>query len=282
MGSTPALATEDIAMGLRVTVVSAKEKCFAETLETVGRIVARDEILVRPEIEGLLVSEVLVEDGARIKEGQVLARLSRADGQPGSPPAAATIKSPASGVVSYRGAQMHVVASARGEPLFRVIVAGELELQTEIPAQWVSKLAPNQSAAIEIPGRDVITGHVRSVPVVIDQKTQISTARIFLGDQKLPLGTFAKALVTVGESCGPSVPLSAVIYEANGAIVQVIRGNRIETRRVQVGLFSESKIEIRDGLKAGDVVVARAGAFLREGDPVRPVMVKDPSSNSAR
>jgi HlyD family secretion protein len=29
--------------------------------------------------------------------------------------------------------------------------------------------------------------------------------------------------------------------------------------------------EIRDGLQEGDIVLARAGALLREGDPVRPV-----------
>jgi HlyD family secretion protein len=31
------------------------------------------------------------------------------------------------------------------------------------------------------------------------------------------------------------------------------------------------QVEIRDGLTEGDMVVARAGALLREGDPVRPV-----------
>ena len=29
---------------------------------------------------------------------------------------------------------------------------------------------------------------------------------------------------------------------------------------------------MREGLNEGDIVVARAGALLREGDPVRPVM----------
>jgi hypothetical protein len=36
--------------------------------------------------------------------------------------------------------------------------------------------------------------------------------------------------------------------------------------------MSGGNIEVRDGLNEGDVVVARAGALLREGDPVRPVM----------
>jgi len=53
--------------------------------------------------------------------------------------------------------------------------------------------------------------------------------------------------------------------------VQVVKRDRIETRRVEVGLMSGGQIEIRDGLTEGDDVVARAGALLREGDQVRPV-----------
>jgi HlyD family secretion protein len=36
-------------------------------------------------------------------------------------------------------------------------------------------------------------------------------------------------------------------------------------------LMAAGQVEIREGLTEGDVVVARAGALLREGDPVRPV-----------
>jgi len=58
-------------------------------------------------------------------------------------------------------------------------------------------------------------------------------------------------------------------------VVQVIRRNRVETKRVEIGLMSGGNIEVRDGLNEGDVVVARAGALLREGDPVRPVMAAE-------
>jgi HlyD family secretion protein len=54
-------------------------------------------------------------------------------------------------------------------------------------------------------------------------------------------------------------------------VVQVVRGGRGETRRVETGLMSAGQVEIRDGIQEGDIVVARAGALLREGDPVRPV-----------
>ena len=37
------------------------------------------------------------------------------------------------------------------------------------------------------------------------------------------------------------------------------------------GLMSAGQVEITSGLTEGDIVVARAGALLREGDPVRAV-----------
>ena len=40
-----------------------------------GSLVAREEILVGPEVEGLRITEVLADEGARVKKGDVLARL---------------------------------------------------------------------------------------------------------------------------------------------------------------------------------------------------------------
>ena len=65
------------------------------------------------------------------------------------------------------------------------------------------------------------------------------------------------------------MPLTAVLYGPAGTVVQVVRRARVETRRVEVGLMSGGQVEIREGLQEGDIVVARAGALLREGDPVR-------------
>jgi HlyD family secretion protein len=72
-----------------------------------------------------------------------------------------------------------------------------------------------------------------------------------------------------------SVPLTAVLYGNAGTVVQVVRRARIETKRVEVGLIYGAQVEIREGLQEGDIVVARAGALLREGDPVRPVVAAD-------
>lgn len=60
---------------LAVTVAKVAPAEFVETVLVTGSLIAREEILVGPEIEGLRVIEVLVEEGQRVAKGQVLARL---------------------------------------------------------------------------------------------------------------------------------------------------------------------------------------------------------------
>ena len=47
-----------------------------------------------------------------------------------------------------------------------------------------------------------------------------------------------------------------------------MKDGRIVQRRVKTGLSVDGRVEILEGLADGDSVVARAGAFLREGDAV--------------
>jgi hypothetical protein len=57
--------------------------------------------------------------------------------------------------------------------------------------------------------------------------------------------------------------------------VQVVRDNRVVTTKIKTGLAAGAIVEVRDGLTEGDLVVARSGTFLREGDAVRPVPAVD-------
>src|SRR5215468_2867051 len=267
----PALAQPSGAapVGMAVTVTKASRTCFTDTLQVSGILVPREEVFVRPESEGLQVSQITVEDGERVTSGQILARLTRPEGM--GPSTTATVRAPSAGVVNYRFIRIGMTASARAEPLFRIVVNGEVELQGDVPATRVGKLKVGQSARIELPGIGETTGQVRFVAPEVDVATQLGKARISLGtDDRFKVGGYARAIVDVGRSCGATIPLSAVLYGPEGAVVQVVRDDRVETRRVRVGLLAGGNAEIREGLNEGDLVVARAGAFLREGDRVRP------------
>ena len=68
--------------------------------------------------------------------------------------------------------------------------------------------------------------------------------------------------------------MSAVLYGRDGAVVQVVRDNRIETRKVKIGLYAGGDVEIREGVAEGETIILRAGAFLRESDRVRPILLE--------
>jgi HlyD family secretion protein len=70
-------AAQAPAAGPSVTVTSAKVTEIVQSVVVSGSMIARDEVLVAPEIDGYSIVELLAEEGDRVEAGQVLARLSR-------------------------------------------------------------------------------------------------------------------------------------------------------------------------------------------------------------
>src|SRR5207244_10453810 len=121
-------------------------------------------------------------------------------------------------------------------------------------------------------GAGEIAGKVRRVAATVEPATQLGQVYVALSStRRLPVNASGRATIKTSQSCGVSVPLTAILYGSAGTVVQVVRRGRVETRRVETGLMSAGQVEIREGIVEGDIVVARAGALLREGDPVRPV-----------
>ena len=254
---------------MAVTVARVQNACFPDALVAMGNVVPRNEILVRPDREGLQIKEILVEAGSTVAAAAVLARLNA----PNDAQTIVPITAPVGGVVLAAPTVVGAMASARGDPLFRIAAEGELDVAAEVPAKQASRLAIGQLATVKVAGMDELPAYVRVVSAIVDPTTQLGQMRIALTKNPLlRVGAFARATISLGQSCGPSIPLSALLFGPDGAVVQTIHNNRIETRRVTAGLSGNSNVQIRDGLAQGDIIVVRAGAFLREGDRVRPVL----------
>ena len=82
---------------------------------------------------------------------------------------------------------------------------------------------------------------------------------------------FARVAIDAKRSCGVSIPRSAVDHST----VQVVNNNVVETRQVRTGLISDNGIEILEGLKQDETVVADAGTSLHDGDRVKPMFADD-------
>lgn len=191
------------------------------------------------------------------------------------------IRAPAAGIVSQRNARVGGVAVGVGEPMFRIIGGGEIELEAEVPEIDIARLAEGQTATIEAAGAGDVSGRVRLVSPEVDRATRLGRVRIALGhDPRLRIGSFARGSVVVARSQGWALPTTAVQFGASGTAVQVLVGDRIELRPVGIGLVAGAWIEIRDGVDGNDNVVARAGTFLRQGDRIKPVLEQANSSGT--
>jgi HlyD family secretion protein len=261
-------ATDDATpKGSAVTVLKASKFCFGNNVEVSGIIIPRDETQVRPERMGLKVAEVLADAGDGVTAGQVLARLNLPEG------GSVQVQAPIAGVISASSAVIGATASAKGEPLFSIIARSEYDLVGMVPTRDIAKLQVNQTARIKIIGAGDVDGRVRRLAPTIEPNSQLG--QVFIGittNRRLLVNSSGRAQIKTGQSCGVAVPLTAILYSSAGTVVQVVKNNRIETRQVETGLMSAGQVEIRDRIAEGEIVVARAGALLREGDPVRPVM----------
>jgi HlyD family secretion protein len=185
------------------------------------------------------------------------------------------IKAPAAGIVSRKMARVGATASGAADPLFRIIRDGEIELEGDMTETQLPRIKEGAPARVRLDEDRAIEGRVRNVFPEVDRATRLGRVRISLAkDPALRIGSFARGTIEVARRTGVAVPLGAVLYGAEGASVQVVMKDRVETRRVRTGLSAGGFIEIREGVAAGEPVVARAGSFLRHGDPVRPVLAE--------
>jgi HlyD family secretion protein len=364
-------ATTTVVRAPSVSVATVETATVTETALVTGTLVARNEVLVPPEIDGVSIVEILVEEGDRVVEGQVLARLSRetidallaqsaaqieraaaaiiqarnqiTEAQANRAQADAAfartrtlqdrgnastelleqreaaarvaaarvasneqalrlaeadkvlaeaqrreltvrerrteIRAPAAGVVSRRTARIGALAAMNGDPLFRIIRDGVVELEADVPEVTLARLRVGQAATVRPAGmNEDIAARIRLIAPEVSRTTRQGRVRIAIeGGRDVPIGAFARATVVTDRRDGPTVPLSAVLYRAGSgpgaALVQVVKDAMVETRSVTVGLKADGRAEIREGLAPGETVVALAGTFVRNGDRVTPVPV---------
>lgn len=258
-----------------MTVARATNACFSDMVRVTGFVVARQEAVVSPDSEGSQVTDVLVREGDTVALNQELARLT----PPPGGKSGSAVRAPAAGLVTQVGTAVGAPASLRAGPMFRIAINNEIELDAEVPSIHVLKLNPGASARVSREDGPDLVGHIRLVSPEIDRKTQMGHVRLSLSeDPTLKIGMFARASIDAKRSCGVAIPRSAIDH----LTVQVVNGDVVETRRVRVGLTSDTAVEILEGLKVGEIVVADAGTSLHDGDRVKAIFSDDLDRSRAR
>ncbi len=182
------------------------------------------------------------------------------------------VKAPVAGIVSRRSARLGASASTSGEPLFRIIEDGAVDLEADVPEQELARLAVGMPAELKLPGVEgAVSGRVRLVNQEVDKASRTGKVRIALDDvSRAHIGAFASGQVELARRVGVGVPATALERDGDEARLDVVRDGKVEVRQVKAGVTDGGWVEIQAGLANGESVVERAAAFLRAGDRVRP------------
>jgi multidrug efflux pump subunit AcrA (membrane-fusion protein) len=252
----------------QVVVTKSTNACFSDQVRVTGFIVPRREAVVGADQEGSKVTDLFVREGDTVTENQELARLSAPPQQPGQQQGRTgpiSLKAPAAGLVTEVRTVVGAPASPQAGPMFRIAIGNELELDAEVPSVHLPKLSPGATVRITRDNAPDLIGRVRQVSPQINRATQLGHVRISLtNNPSLKVGMFARANIDAKRSCGVAVPRTAIDH----LTIQVIKGSTVETRKVRVGLTSDTNTEILEGLEVGETVVADAGSSLHDGDQV--------------
>lgn len=186
------------------------------------------------------------------------------------------IVAPAAGLLLERNVEPGQVVGAGSGELFAIARDGEIEMLARLSEDDLARISTGVAATVTPVGSPrSFSGQVWQIAPVIDPQTRLGQARIALAySPELRPGGFATAEIEAGSTVAPLLPESAVLSDAKGSYVFIVDGdNKVARRNVTTGTFGAGGIAIADGLTGKERVVLRAGAFLAEGETVKPRQV---------
>ena len=191
------------------------------------------------------------------------------------------VKSPVAGLIAARNAKVGAIASGGGQTMFTIIRDGEIELVADVSETDILKIRVGQKAKINLAGgAATLGGSIRLISPVIDPQTRLGAVHIAIDDDEgARAGMYASAEIIIAEAQGVALPLSAITTDKQGTTTRLVTDNVIKQIKIETGIQDGAFIEVKSGLQQGDVVVAKAGAFVRDGDRINPVRDETAVSN---
>lgn len=182
------------------------------------------------------------------------------------------VTAPAAGVITERKVAIGALVNP-DEPLYRIAKAAEVELEADVPEAELSKVKIGRKARILVSGDGrTLSGAVRLVTPRIDPATRTAKVRIALENSPLlPVGLFASVRIAIGEVRGYALPATAIQTDDAGDYVWRVNA-RSSVERFGVNVLTRTdQYAIVQDIPPQSRIIARAGAFVKEGDVVQVV-----------
>lgn len=189
------------------------------------------------------------------------------------------IRAPHDGVISARNVQPGQVAGSDSE-LLKLIRDRRLEWRAELAEADLTRVAPGMPVRVSGPNGTTVEGRVRQVSPALDTRRRTGLVYADLpAPGPLRAGMFSSGSIALGRQAGLLIPLEAVVRRDGRAYAFVVDDkSRARERRIRTAAVDGAYVDVREGLRAGERVVASGAGLLGDGDLVR---VAAPGSGAA-
>ncbi len=179
-----------------------------------------------------------------------------------------SLNSPIDGIVVERNATVGASVGTDSN-LFKIIDLSRVWIDADVFEKDLPRVKPGQEVRLTVtafPG-STFSGKVILINSVVDPETRTVKVRTEVAnpDGRLKPDMFANVqIVTELNRAAISIPQSAVLNDEGKTIVFVVADNGYQKRQVQAGIQNNDRVEIVDGISAGDKVVVKGNYLLLE------------------
>ena len=160
------------------------------------------------------------------------------------------------------------VRNDSGEALYIIADLSTMWVKAQVPENDIPFIRLGQEVEVKVsalPSR-LFRARVTAIAAATDLTTRrvVVRSEVPNPDGALKSEMFASFKIVTGvEEPSPAVPGEAVIREGDVAVVWVEEEPMLFRRcKVKLGIEQDGRVQIRDGLKAGDLVVVRGAIFV--------------------
>jgi membrane fusion protein, multidrug efflux system len=185
---------------------------------------------------------------------------------------ATSIKAPFSGKAGLRNISMGAYISPQ-TIITSIRQLSQLKLIFTVPERYSSKMKPGELVQFKIDGDNtVFSATVLAIENDIAEETRSMKvkATVNVQNDKLFAGAFAKVQLQLSKNeTALMIPTQAIIPQARGKKVMVVRNGLASLEAVTTGVRDTALVEITSGLKSGDTILITGLLTTKPGSKVQ-------------
>ena len=220
--------------------------------------------------------EVVDRDLASAQDTFERARTAHAAAQAGV--TRATIRAPFDGIVAARLRNPGDMILSTNDPVMRIVDPGRLEVIASIARDDQSRVVTGATARVAAVGTDMVrltvagrapspsSGASTNGDRPAAPEGMVPFRLVFASPHMLAVDMNVQLDIDAEERNNTVlVPGEAIIHEKGETVLFIASGSRAERRVVKTGLEEAARIEITDGVRAGELVITRGHLGLTDG-----------------